>query len=432
MTDYSCKVCYKIFNSPSHLERHTNNKIPCSRPNLNKDILINYIRDASAEHDKKTILDLLDAIIENKIITADKNVVKLYQARLEDKYQAIIESELFDKYFKCFDCNEEFSHKQSLVRHQKLNRCRAKKQGFSLDDIMQAAPSVEQIEINKPDVNIYDNVNSNITVDASIKNYVTNNYNINFTIQPFGLESLEHITLKDFKYIFADSSKLMNKLCNYVFLQNLSNISFYKHNLNKQIISFLSKNMEIEKIDEKGFIMQFTRLLEDTCILLFYQHKEQLTEQELIKYMKRLVEYQDTILYERNGIVQTDTKNCILNLMDTAFRNKDIKYNIEKIIKDLNENLIAKNDIVDRLLDENYRRDDIINEFYDKQPLTTNKTHKTNKSESDKQTNPNPNKLLHKIRKKAIEQNKEDAKASRKRAIENSLKDVKFSTADDE
>jgi hypothetical protein len=131
--------------------------------------------------------------------------------------------------------------------------------------------------------------------------------------------------------------------------------------------------MEIEKIDEKGFIMQFTRLLEDTCILLFYQHKEQLTDQELIKYINRLVEYQDTILYEKNGIIQTDTKNCILNLMDTAFRNKDIKYNIEKIIKDLNENLLAKNDIVDRLTDDNYKRDNIINEFYDKQTSTSHK-----------------------------------------------------------
>jgi hypothetical protein len=93
----------------------------------------------------------------------------------------------------------------------------------------------------------------------------------------------------------------------------------------------------------------------------------------------------------------------------------------------LNENLTAKNDIVDRLIDENYRRDDIVNEFYDKLPLPINKT---NKIESDNQTN--PNKLLHKIRKKAIEQNKEDAKASRKRVIENSLKDVKFSTTDDD
>jgi hypothetical protein len=413
-----CSNCYKKFISPSHLKRHNNSKNGCKRPE------VEIITSEYKYDDSESFMTAFRNIIKDtNLMTIDN--IKLALALLEDECQSRLEQDLIHKkIFKCFDCNEEFAFRQGLHRHQKDNRCRAKKQGFSLDDILQATPSVEHIEINNPNVNIYDNENSNITVDASIKNYITNNYNINFNIQPFGLESLEHITLKDFKYIFADSSKLMNKLCNYVFLQNLSNISFYKHNLNKQIISFLSKNMEIEKIDEKGFIMQFTRLLEDTCILLFYQHKEQLTEQELIKYMKRLVEYQDTILYEKNGIIQTDTKNCILNLMDTAFRNKDIKYNIEKIIKDLNENLLAKNDIVDRLTDDNYKRDNIINEFYDKQTSTSHKI--------EKEAQPNTNKSLHKIRKKAIEQNKDDTKASRKRAIENSLKDVKFSTNDDD
>jgi len=418
MSDNICSNCYKKFISPSHLKRHNNSKNGCKRPE------VEIITSEYKYDDSESFMTAFRNIIKDtNLMTIDN--IKLALALLEDECQSRLEQDLIHKkIYKCSECNEEFAQRQGLYKHNKLNRCRAKKQGFSLDDILQATPSVEHIEINNPNLNIYDNENSNITVDASIKNYVTNNYNINFNIQPFGLESLEHITLKDFKYIFADSSKLMNKLCNYVFLQNLSNISFYKHNLNKQIISFLSKNMEIEKIDEKGFIMQFTRLLEDTCILLFYQHKEQLTEHELIKYMKRLVEYQDTILYEKNGIIQTDTKNCILNLMDTAFRNKDIKYNIEKIIKDLNENLLAKNDIVDRLTDENYKRDDIINEFYDKQTSTTHKI--------EMEAQPNTNKSLHKIRKKAIEQNKDDTKASRKRAIENSLKDVKFSTNDND
>lgn len=423
MSDYSCNICYKIFNSPSHLERHINNKNPCTKPNLNKDILINYIRDATAKHDKQTILNLLDAIIESSIITTDKDIVQLYQARFEDKYQTILETELIqNKSFKCIDCNEEFTHKHSLTRHNKLNRCRAKKDGYSLDDILNATPDDAHIVINKPEVSINEITNSNVNIDASFKQYITNNYNIHFNIMPFGLESIEHITLKDFKYIFADASKLMNKLCNYVFLQNQSNISFYKHNLNKQIISFLSKNMEIEKIDEKGFIIQFTQLLEDTCILLFYQYKEQLTELELIKYMKKLVEYQDTILYEKTGVIQTDTKNCILNLMDSAFRNKDIKYNIEKIIKDLKENMHAKDFIVDRLKDEDYMRDDVINEFYEK---PTSITHKMQMATL-------PAKNLSKIRKMAIEANKDETKARRKRAVENSLKDVKFSTADND
>ena len=368
----------------------------------------------------------MDAIIESSIITTDKDIVQLYQARFEDKYQTILETEIINnKSFKCIDCNEEFSQRQGLYKHNKLNRCRAKKQGFSLDDILKAAPDDAHIAINKPEVSINEINNSNVNIDASFKQYITNNYNINFNIQPFGLESLEHITLKDFKYIFADASKLMNKLCNYVFLQNQSNISFYKHNLNNQIISFLSKNMEVEKIDEKGFVIQFTRLLEDTCILLFYQHKEQLTEFELIRYMKKLVEYQDTILYEKNGVVQIDTKHCILNLMDTAFRNKYIKHNIEKIIKDLKENMHAKDFIVDRLRDEDYTRDDAINEFYDKPTSTAHKMQMATQPATQSAKN------LSKIRKKAVEQNKDETKTRRKRAAENSLKDVKFSTNDD-
>lgn len=426
MTDYSCHKCGKKFKSQYHLTRHNNKKNQCLSPDIKTELLENiYTADNESisvsgyENDK--IINLFKQIIKMK--TVSKETLSLFSALIEDEIQLKIEEDLVNKtIFKCADCNQEFAHRQGLYKHNKLNRCRIRKEGFSLDDILESQGSNILVNNLHPQVNINDIDNSNVNVDASINKIVNNNYN--FNIQPFGLETIEHITLKDFKNIFSDSSKLMNKLCDYVFLQNKSNISFYKHNLNKQIISFLSKNMEIKNIDEKGFIIQFTQLLEDTCILLFYQYKEQLTEQELIKYMKRLVEYQDTILYERpNGIYKTDTKNCILNLMDTAFRNKDIKYNIEKIIKDLNSNITMKNDIIDNLNDEDYKRDDIINEFYNKK---TSKSHKIlmDKTPQDK--------ILHKIRAKAIEENKEIDKAIRKRVVENSFKDVKFRTSEED
>jgi hypothetical protein len=237
----------------------------------------------------------------------------------------------------------EFAHKQSLHKHHKLNRCSMKLETTSQEpDIIVGNTPV----LDNTAGNILTNSNiqySNIAVDASITNNITNHItnhitnNIVLSVNPFGLESIEHITLKDFKYIFSDTSTLMDKLCNLVFNRQLSNISFYKYNLNKQIISFLSKNMEIERIDEKDFVLQFKRLLEDTCILLFYQYRDHLNRDELIKYMKKLVEYQDSILYDgdSNGIMNKTTKSCILRLMDFAFRNKDIKHSIEKIIKDL-------------------------------------------------------------------------------------------------
>ena len=82
----------------------------------------------------------------------------------------------------------------------------------------------------------------------------------------------------------------------------------------------------------------------------------------------------------------------------------------------------AKDFIVDRLKDEDYMRDDVINEFYDKPTSTTHKM----------QMATLPAKNLSKIRKMAIEANKDETKARRKRAVENALKGVKFSTADND
>lgn len=418
MSDNVCTTCFKKFISPSHLKRHSNSKYGCKAP------VIDVMTIEPTYDSSESFMNTFKKIIKNKnLMTID--TIRLALALLQDECISRQEDdEVNKKIFKCFDCNEEFAYRQGLYKHNKYNRCKAKKEGYSLDDILESQESTNLVNNGNPQVNINDVDNSNVHVDASINNNIITNHNYHFNIQPFGLETLEHITLKDFKLIFSDANKLMANLCNYVFLQNQSNMSFYKHNLNKQIISFLSKNMEIEKIDEKGFIYQFTRLLEDTCILLFYQHRDQLTENELIKYMKHLVHYQDTILFERNGVLQTDTKNCILNLMDTAFRNKEIKHNIEKIIKDLKEKYNAeKNNIVERLTDEDYRRDDIINEFYDK------KTSSTHRKQMDKIPS---GKILNKIRAKARAQNTADDVARRKKATEDAFKDVKFRTSEEE
>ena len=50
MSEYICNIYYKKFNSPSHLERHKNNKTHCGKTNICKDALMNYIRDASGKN----------------------------------------------------------------------------------------------------------------------------------------------------------------------------------------------------------------------------------------------------------------------------------------------------------------------------------------------------------------------------------------------
>jgi len=402
----TCNICHKGFQSKTHLNRHKNRKNPCKQHPVDNGI---------------NPLEVFNAF-KNTVDNPDfsKEIIDLMRAYLNDKAEAIKESNLINKIeYKCGDCGVEFAHRQSRDRHMKLNSCTMK---------LEATTEEPEAIITNTTGNILTDSTiqySNVAVDASITNNITNHItninNITLGVNPFGLESIEHITLKDFKYIFSDTSTLMDKLCNLVFNRKLSNISFYKYNLNKQIISFLSKNMEIERIDEKDFVIQFKRLLEDTCILLFYQYREHLNKDELIKYMKKLVEYQDSILYEGDNIMNKTTKSCILRLMDFAFRNKDIKHSIEKIIKDLKTNPEAKKIIKKAIYAEEDKRDDIINEYYYRG---------RNGSNDNSISSGNP-KLLYKLRNKAIEANKKDDKARTKRIAESVFENVNFNNNDE-
>jgi hypothetical protein len=399
----TCNICNKEFQSKTHLARHKQRKIPCTPPPTE-------IKDINPLELFDTIKTLIDGRSDFSTET-----IALFRAYLNDKEEAIKESNLINKReYKCGDCGIEFTHKQSLHKHHKLNRC-----SMTLENPNQETPN---IITNTNGIILTDSTinNSNVNVDASVTNNITNHITnhittINLGVNPFGLESIEHITLKDFKYIFSDTSTLMDKLCNLVFNRQLSNISFYKYNLNKQIISFLSKNMEIERIEEKDFIIQFRKLLEDTCILLFYQYRDHLNKEELIKYMKKLVEYQDFILYD-GDILKKNTKSCIIRLMDFAFRNKDIKNSIEKIIKDLKTNPEAKKIIKEAMYAEEDKRDDIINEYY----FRSRKNISNNKCKSEN------TKLLYKLRNASIESNKKDDKDKNNKIMESVFENVNF------
>lgn len=424
MPDHKCNICCRNFQSPSHLKRHYENKIKCKPVPINMEPI---------KKDNNEIVKVVTELINSQ--TFNKDTLMLIKALIEDKEQYFDDIDIINKNMhKCIDCGIIFAQRQGLYRHNKLNRCRVKKQGVSMNDLIEASVSDDDDASVKADnvtVNITKNANSNINnstiensnIDLSnTTNHNVYNNNITINVQPFGLESLEHITLKDFKNIFSDTETLMDKLCNHVFTKHLPNISFYKYNLNKQIISFLSKNMEIERIDEKDFIVQFKKLLEDMCILLFYQYREHLNRDELINYMKKLVEYQDSVLYENDGTMNKNTKSCILRLMDFAFRNKDIKYSIEKIISDLKNNLDSKNKLLDKFNSEEDKRDDIINEFYYRG---------RNKNNTEGETGGNT-KLLYKIRNKAIESKKKDDQNRYKQSISKTLDNVKFSTTNDD
>ena len=198
------------------------------------------------------------------------------------------------------------------------------------------------------------NITNTNTINIDKINNITNNNitNIAININSFGCESLEHISVNDFKYIFKDINNIINKLCYHIFKKHTPNVSFYKNNLNKKIVSYLNKNMEITKMTEQQFVISIKYLLYDLCIELFYIFKDQLSHTELIKYMKNLISHQ-ILMADNNGknTISQEHNDAITNLLDDAFRNNDIRIAIETMISNINKtqnqniklNLINKN-----------------------------------------------------------------------------------------
>ena len=98
MADYKCNKCQKIFNSPSKLERHKNNKIPCNKPkeDLKCDICnINFVRPSHKKIHEKTKKHINNVEIH---INGNQNNV-----HVGDNYQNIINLTLQTKSFNDTD-----------------------------------------------------------------------------------------------------------------------------------------------------------------------------------------------------------------------------------------------------------------------------------------------------------------------------------------
>lgn len=155
---------------------------------------------------------------------------------------------------------------------------------------------------------IYGNDNS---LNATTNN--NNTTNITFTVNPVECESLDHIMLKDFKYIFNDKDNIINRLWLYVYMKNKQNINFYKDDINSRIVSFLSSKLDIQKTTDTHFIEILKSLLSNIGIQLFYKFKNDLPKDELITYMKNFLSFQNQL---------SDNKysdSIIVNLMNIIY-----------------------------------------------------------------------------------------------------------------
>ena len=410
----SCNICKIEFKYPSLLKRHTEKRKSCinsSDSNTKINIDSNIIKNKETIENNKSINlinkdkinDIKDIIKQNLCY---KDILLLFSSIIDEKQKSnnIINKDdsINIKTYNCKKCNFNFASRSSLCNHNKLGRCKGlidvkkdqehiitktnNNSGTTLNDIL-------EITINN------DNSTNN---DNSVTNNITNN-NITININPFGCENLDNITTKQFTSIFKDFKhlhKMIYELGNIVYIKNRSNMNFTKNNMNKNIVTYLSKDMEVKQISEREFIKDFEDNIKKLCIELFHIHKNDISLDNLIEYMKRFLLFYD-ILQEKK-INHIELKEQLKSIMDYVFRDEDINEIIRKINIDFKNDKELKKKCLKSSIARQNEENNRLNEYY-KLPNIDNKDKKN----------------LYIIKEKSFKENIEDKKHMLEKSFEN-------------
>ena len=361
---HTCNNCNKDFKYESMLKRHLDRKIKCIDSNLlNNTIQTNNNITHSENNSSSSIFNILNnklskieviniliSLIGNNKNDIDKNNNIDIDIDIDiDKNNNI---DNINKYV-CKNCNSIFTNRQGLYKHNKLNRCKVIKEIMKEENII-PEPKIKSgttlndilgININDSDNNEINNITNNNPITNN-DNSITNNNNITnnnpvtniVTINAFGCENLDNITTKQFTSVFKNFKhlhKMLYELGNIVYKNN-NNMNFTKNNMNKNIVTYLSRDMEVKQISEREFIKEFEENIKKLCIELFHIHKNDISLNDLIDYMKSFLLYFD-ILQEKK-INHIELKEQLKSIMDYVFRDENINEVIKKIKVELQNN----------------------------------------------------------------------------------------------
>jgi len=318
MSKHICDKCHKDLKYSSLLQRHQNKLKTCipNTPTNNTD---------NENIDNNTLLlKFQDTLNKAKTLQDTSAIINEVTTYLNKKNtQTIILTQTLQH--TCITCNHTFYDKQTLRRHIKNNKCKG--------------TILPQVTNNNTTNNNTTNNNTNNNNTNNTINNITNN-NITINVNPFKCESLSHITLDNFKHIYKSIANIDALLCYYIYECNQNNISFFKNNMNKNVVSVLNNKMEISKITDEQFVKILKDNISDSNIELFYNFKNDMTHTEILKYMKNMIVYKNDFI--NNDIAIKQYNDTLTTLLDTAFRDKDKKTLINNIIKQLNLNTDTK------------------------------------------------------------------------------------------
>jgi len=302
MTDRTCPKCETIFKFPSFLKTHITNSVRC----------------------------------------------KLNDIEINDFYKTI--EELKTKTFNCKHCKSSFSRNATLLYHNKNSKCGKLHKDIQSNIISQVLTTEEIDNITLEEArnllrhknvantqhittNITNNNNSNNNTINNIQN-ITINQNINI-INPFTNESIPNLSFGEMLNLL-ESKKPEIEILKLVY-SDIQNNNFFKYNMNKQGVAYLTSNNSIDTVQEEQFRQNILKNSKD------------LLKTMLLICTKNLSIKKASIIYSRIDNIETMLKNAVYdidltNYLESQFRqnSKNNKKKLTYFVSNVNDNQEVK------------------------------------------------------------------------------------------
>ena len=306
--EYICSNinCKKIFPYPSYLKKHLTNSYHCNKTITDID---------------KYIKDIID---NNKIIASNTN--------------NILEA------LKCKFCNKNYVNNFTLTRHLKDSKCSKNKEQIErdkqitilqkqIDDLKNQQTTLQQLTPTPTPSQHINIINHN---ERIINNNLTINNTIVQHIYPLGYEKLPNISQEEMVRLLELGDEGVIEIVKLVCEQD-ENKNFYKINMNKNNISFLSNQYKIDVCQET----ELKKTLLKQCVILTYQ---MLIACSPILTSEKIYNINANLQNMSSRMKEEIYENGLKNIIEYELRNnnKITKDKIKKYTKEINDNPTIK------------------------------------------------------------------------------------------
>ena len=245
----------------------------------------------------------------------------------------------------CNECNKYFNHKASYLYHTEKSKC-GQKQKAKLISNNGGKLTIEQILILEPNfinksVEEYNATHSEITdvnnkSKAKVVKNITNNntsntfnniVNQNITINqpiiniinPFSQETIPNLTFDKMMRLLNTVDKPEIEILKLVY-SDIQNNNFFKYNMGKQDVSYLTSNNSIDIVQEEQFRQQILKNGKDLLKTMLLICTKELTIKDLSR------------IYIRIDNIETMLKEAVYDIDLTNYLYTYFRQNSKKII----------------------------------------------------------------------------------------------------